>query len=74
MVQAQRIWVGAWCFFPEFMSARNMHNGTWASFEHTPGGWRIVCINCPAGWMLTEIGEWFQAWITGGSLVTARNQ
>jgi hypothetical protein len=66
VVPAQRINVGAWIFYPELMVAQNMHNGTVARMGRTDdGGWAITCINCPAEYMMKQLGDWFFKWITG---------
>jgi hypothetical protein len=66
-VNAHMIPVGQWMFYPEWMFARNMHNGTVARFiRTTAGGWQVACVECPADWMLVELAVWFQKWMGGG--------
>lgn len=40
--------------------AVNMHNGCPAWFLHENGRWTILCINCPSGKMLEDLGTWLK--------------
>lgn len=61
-----RIIVGPWYFFPKYMAAVNGHSGTIAYFyESSNSDWVISCAQCPAQWMLEELGNWFMKWIQG---------
>jgi hypothetical protein len=61
----QRIYVGQWCFFPELMEARSIHNWAPVYFNRRGDKWVAVGVNIPAQWMLDELVEWFGKWITG---------
>ena len=53
------IHVGAWLVYPELMVAQNTHNGTIARFgQRDDGTWVLWCCNCPADWMLKQLGTW----------------
>lgn len=74
MIRAHFINIGEWRFYPEFLGAQNMHNGNWAQFSQTDGGWQVTCVNCPATWMLKELADWFGKWITGAALSSGEGE
>lgn len=57
--------VGSWVFYPQYMIAKNTHNGTCAYFSYINSTWVVECINYPSINMLKELINWFAKWING---------